>query len=69
MIAAPGITADQKKALTDTVDKMAKSKEWQDVLKQRGWDDAYLAEPQFGEFLKAEQVRVEGVLKSVGLVK
>ena len=69
IVAAPGITADQKKALSDIVDKLAKSKEWQDVLKQRGWDNAYLAEPQFGEFLKAEQVRVEGVLKSVGLVK
>jgi putative tricarboxylic transport membrane protein len=69
IVAAPGITADQKKALADIVDKLVKSKEWQDVLKQRGWDNAYLPEPQFGEFLKAEQVRVEGVLKSVGLVK
>ncbi len=69
IVAAPGITADQKKALSDIIDKLARSKEWQDVLKQRGWDNAYLAEPQFGEFLKAEQVRVEGVLKSVGLVK
>ena len=69
VVAAPGISADQKKALTDLVDKLVKSKEWQDVLKQRGWDDAYLAEPAFGEFLKAEQVRVEAVLKAVGLVK
>ena len=69
VVAAPGITADQKKALVDLVDKLVKSKEWQDVLKQRGWDDAYLAEPAFGEFLKAEQTRVEGVLKAVGLVK
>lgn len=69
VVAAPGITAEQKKALSDIIASMVKSKEWQDVLKQRGWDNAYLPEPQFGEFLKAEQVRVEGVLKSVGLVK
>lgn len=69
VVAAPGITAEQKKALSDIIDRLVKSKEWQDVLKQRGWDDAYLPEPQFGEFLKAEQVRVEGVLKAVGLVK
>jgi putative tricarboxylic transport membrane protein len=69
VVAAPGITPEQKKALSDTIDKMAKSKEWQDVLKQRGWDDAYLPEPAFGDFLKSEQTRVEGVLKSVGLVK
>lgn len=69
VVAAPGITADQKKALSETIEKMVKSKEWQDVLKQRGWDDAYLPEPAFGDFLKSEQVRVEGVLKAVGLVK
>lgn len=69
VVAAPGISADQKKALSDLIDKMVKSKEWQDVLKQRGWDDAYLPEPAFGEFLKAEQVRVTNVLKAVGLVK
>lgn len=69
VMAAPGITADQKKALSEAIDKMVKSKEWQDVLKQRGWDDAYLAEPAFGDFLKSEQTRVEAVLKSVGLVK
>lgn len=69
VVAAPGISADQKKALSDVIDKLVKSKEWQDILKQKGWDDAYLAEPAFGEFLKAENTRVEGVLKSIGLVK
>ncbi len=69
VVAAPGITADQKKALSEAIDKMAKSKEWQDILKQKNWDNAYLPEPAFGDFLKSEQVRVEGVLKAVGLVK
>jgi putative tricarboxylic transport membrane protein len=69
IMAAPGITAEQKKAISETIDKMVKTKEWKDVLAQRGWDDAYLPEPAFGAFLKAEQTRVEAVLKSVGLVK
>lgn len=69
VVAAQGITAEQKKALSDAIDKMAKSKEWQEILKQKGWDDAYLPEPAFGEFLKSEQERVAAVLKSVGLVK
>lgn len=69
IMAAPGITPDQKKAISEAIDKMVKSKEWKDVLAQRGWDDSYLPEPAFGEFLKAEQTRVEAVLKSVGLVK
>ena len=33
VVAAPGITPDQRKVLTDAIDKMAKSKEWQDILK------------------------------------
>lgn len=69
VMGAPGITADQKKALVEVIDKMVKSPQWQEILKQRGWDDAYLPSPAFDEFLKAEQTRVTGVLKAVGLVK
>jgi putative tricarboxylic transport membrane protein len=69
VVAAPGITPEQRKALTDTIDKMAKSKEWQEILKQKGWDDAYLSGNAFAAFLKEEQARVAEVLKSVGLVK
>jgi putative tricarboxylic transport membrane protein len=69
VVAPPGITDAQKKALADAIDKMAKSKAWQDILKQKGWDDAYLPGEAFAKFLKDEQVRVNNVLKSVGLVK
>jgi putative tricarboxylic transport membrane protein len=69
VVAPPGITADQRKALTDAVDKMAKSKEWAEILKQKGWDDAYLSGDGFAAFLKQEQARVKEVLTSVGLVK
>ena len=44
VVAPPGITAEQRKALADAMDKMVKSKEWAEILKARGWDDAYLAE-------------------------
>ena len=43
IMAAPGITADQRKAHADTVEKLVKSKEWAEILKQRGWEDFYLA--------------------------
>ena len=48
---------------------MAKSKAWKELLKQKGWDDAYLPGDAFATFLKEEQTRVGDVLKSVGLVK
>ncbi len=69
VVAAPGITPDQRKVLADAIDKMAKSKEWQDILKQKGWDDAYLAGDPFAEFLKSEKVRVTDVLTKLGLIK
>jgi putative tricarboxylic transport membrane protein len=69
VMAAPGITAEQKKALADAIDKMVKSATWKDILKQKGWDDAFLAGDAFVAFLKQEQTRVNEVLKSVGLVK
>jgi len=69
VMAPPGITAEQKKALGDTIERMAKSATWKDILKQKGWDDAYQPADAFTKFLKEEQARVHDVLKSVGLVK
>jgi putative tricarboxylic transport membrane protein len=69
VVAPPGISDAQRKALADAVEKMVKSPAWKEVLKQKGWDDAYLAGDAFTEFLKNEQKRVEQVLRSVGLVK
>jgi putative tricarboxylic transport membrane protein len=69
VVGAPGITDAQKKVLAELVDKLAKSNTWKDILKQKGWDDAYLAGDAFVKFLADEQARVSNVLKSVGLVK
>nr|WP_244644599.1 tripartite tricarboxylate transporter substrate-binding protein [Azorhizobium oxalatiphilum] len=69
VVAPPGITPEQRKALTDAVEKMAKSPAWQDILKQKGWDDALLTGEAFDKLLKDETAVTAEVLKSVGLVK
>jgi putative tricarboxylic transport membrane protein len=69
IVAPPGITAEQRKTLTDLITKMVQSATWKDILKQKGWDDAFLSGDAFEKFLKDEQTRVNNVLKSVGLVK
>jgi putative tricarboxylic transport membrane protein len=69
VVAAPGISDAQKKALADLVDKLVASPAWKEILKQKGWDDAYLPGDVFTKFLGDEQKRVGDVLKSVGLVK
>lgn len=69
VVAPPGISADDKKKLIDAVDKMVKSNAWKEILKQKGWDDAYLPGDAFAKFLKQEQERVAEVMKAIGLVK
>ena len=69
IMAAPGITAEQRATLTSMIESMVKSKEWAEILKVRGWDDYYLSGDAFSTFLKEEQVRVRDILQSVGLVK
>ncbi len=48
---------------------MVKSKEWQDILKQKGWDDAYLSGDAFAKQLADDIARTREILTSVGLVK
>src|SRR6188474_357965 len=47
VMAPPGITPEQRAALVDLVGKMVKSPAWTEILKQKGWDDAYLAGDDF----------------------
>ena len=69
VMAPPGLSDADKKKLSDAVDKMAKSDAWKEILKAKGWDDAYMPADQFASFLKDEQGRVAEIMKSLGLVK
>lgn len=69
VVAAPGITDDQKKVLLDAVDKMHSSDAWKKILTDKKWTDLYLSGDEFTSFLKAENDRVSGVLKTLGLVQ
>lgn len=69
IVAAPGITAQQRAALSAAIDKTVKSPEWAKILKARGWDSAYLPADQFAAFMKADQARVKDILVSIGLAK
>jgi putative tricarboxylic transport membrane protein len=69
VVAAPGISDDQKKALLAAVDAMHASDAWKKVLADKKWLDLYQSGDEFGAFLKAENERVAGVLKTIGLVQ
>ncbi len=67
--AAPGLSAEQKAAVTADVEKMAKSKSWQELLKTKGWIDSYLDGDAFNAQLDKDIAATETVLKDIGLVQ
>lgn len=69
VVAPPGLNDQQKKDLVDVVDRMHKTKQWQEALKKNDWADLYMAGDQFAAFLKEEDKRVTEILKSIGLTK
>ncbi len=67
--AAPGLSDEQKKAVAADIEKLAKSKTWQDNLKTKGWIDTYLSGPEFEAQLAKDIAATETILKDIGLVK
>jgi putative tricarboxylic transport membrane protein len=69
VVAPPGITAAERTELESVIERMHKSAAWKDVLRKNNWIDMYQSGPPFDAFLKAEDARAAGVLKSIALVK
>lgn len=67
--AAPGITAEQKQALSATIDKMVKSKAWTDMLAQKGWANTYLSGEAFDAQLAKDIAATQTILKDIGLAQ
>jgi putative tricarboxylic transport membrane protein len=67
IVAAPGISADDQKRLVDAVTKMHDSDAWKKVLVDQGWTDSFVTGADFGDYVKSESDRVQGVLSELGL--
>ena len=67
--AAPGITAEQKAAISADIQKMVEGPTWQAALKTRGWTNAYLAGDAFDTQLAADIAATGAILKEIGLVQ
>jgi putative tricarboxylic transport membrane protein len=67
--AAPGLTPEQKAAVTADIQKLATSKTWQETLKTKGWQDTYLSGADFEAQLAKDIAATETILKDIGLVK
>lgn len=62
LMAAPGLSADERARLEHVIAVMVRSKTWQQTLSDREWDDMYLPGSQFAQFLEAEEVRVTPIV-------
>jgi putative tricarboxylic transport membrane protein len=65
---APGITADQRKALTELVLKATKSKAWQEALQKNDWTPAVMSGPEFDKFVDDEFASLRATMVKSGMV-
>jgi putative tricarboxylic transport membrane protein len=66
--APPGISAEQRKALTDMVVQATKSKSWAESLDKNAWTPALLVGPAFEEFVDREFATLRAIMVKSGMV-
>lgn len=66
---APGINAEQRKALTDMVLAAVKSPSWAEAVKKNEWTPAVLAGPDFDKFVEAEFANLREVMTKAGMIQ
>jgi hypothetical protein len=66
VMAPPGLTGEQKRALSDAVAAMVRSSEWTETLERFRWLDRYLPGEDFARFAAAEEARVRDILARLG---
>ena len=66
--AAPGITPEQRKALTDLVIAATKTKTWGELLVKNNWTPALLAGKPFEEFVDNEFASLRATMVKAGMI-
>lgn len=69
IVAAPEIDPAARDAAVAFVTKVHDGAAWQATLTEKKWTDFFQPGDEFKTFLDAEIIRVEGVLKDIGLVQ
>ncbi|GAA0753849.1 tripartite tricarboxylate transporter substrate binding protein [Ideonella azotifigens] len=65
---APGITPDQRKALTSMVLAATKAPAWAEAIQKNGWTPALLSGPAFDEFVDREFASLRAIMAKSGMV-
>jgi len=67
--AAPGMKKENVKYWEETLGKMVKTKQWEDVLKKQAWVGLFLSGDKLQKFLDEELTAYQNLAKELGLVK
>ena len=65
---APGITPEQRKALTDMVVKATKTKAWAEALEKNDWTPALHDRAEFEKFVDDEFASLRAMMVKSGMV-
>ena len=65
---APGITAEQRKALTELVVKATKSKTWAESLEKNNWTAALMTGADFDKFVDDKFASLRAVMAKSGMI-
>ena len=66
--APAGITAAQRKELTELVLKATKSKSWAESLEKNNWTPAWMANPEFDDFVDREFASLRATMVKSGMI-
>ena len=66
--APAGLTAAQRKALTDMVLKATKSKSWAESLEKNNWTPAWMTNPAFDDFVDTEFASLRATMVKAGMI-
>jgi putative tricarboxylic transport membrane protein len=65
---APGITPEQRAALTEMVIKTTKTKSWTESMEKNGWTPALMTGKAFDDFVDSEFSSLRGIMHLAGML-
>jgi putative tricarboxylic transport membrane protein len=65
---APGINAEQRKALVEMISKATQHKSWTEALEKNGWTPALLSGDEFAKFVESDTAALRQTMTRAGMV-
>lgn len=66
---APGLPADKTEGYINMLAKMYKTKEWEEIRKNRGWQNLFQPGEKFTTFLEGQEKAIGGMMKKLGFLQ